>query len=258
MSGYFFDFASQNQKNNHSFKMFFGGVSRQGSFETASVEIFGHTAGHKPAVCPSRGQAAAAKQIARSFETGSEGFVRRLYQKRLAAFGGKKIFLGGVSRHGSTETDSIQFIYLFSTNSKARPTTVALVGVCLFRGLPWAAIAYLNKPTTGLLLAATSQYDHLCHYPFTQLGIHHVSYFIALIAELLLERCRLYLNEQLSLAQADFPRVLVDGGAHFCRPNLTNGSFRQLLLPAHFLHHFLEQILQQMLILQVHWKQLLD
>jgi hypothetical protein len=36
MSGYFFDFASQNQKNNHSFKMFFGGVSRQGSFETAS------------------------------------------------------------------------------------------------------------------------------------------------------------------------------------------------------------------------------
>jgi hypothetical protein len=38
MSGYFFDFASQNQKNNHSFKMFFGGVSRQGSFETASGE----------------------------------------------------------------------------------------------------------------------------------------------------------------------------------------------------------------------------
>jgi hypothetical protein len=38
MSGYFFDFAKQNQKNNHSFKMFFGGVSRQGSFETASQE----------------------------------------------------------------------------------------------------------------------------------------------------------------------------------------------------------------------------
>jgi hypothetical protein len=40
MRGYFFDFASQNQKNNHSFKMFFGGVSRQGSFETASLFYF--------------------------------------------------------------------------------------------------------------------------------------------------------------------------------------------------------------------------
>jgi hypothetical protein len=39
MSGYFFDFASQNQKNNHSFKIFFGGVSRQRSFETASKEM---------------------------------------------------------------------------------------------------------------------------------------------------------------------------------------------------------------------------
>jgi hypothetical protein len=35
MSGHFFGFASQNQKNGHSFKLFFGGASRQGSFETA-------------------------------------------------------------------------------------------------------------------------------------------------------------------------------------------------------------------------------
>jgi hypothetical protein len=40
MSGYFFDFAKQNQKNNHSFKIFFGGVSRQRSFETASRRFF--------------------------------------------------------------------------------------------------------------------------------------------------------------------------------------------------------------------------
>jgi hypothetical protein len=33
----FFDFALQNQKKHgHSFKIFLGGVSRQGSFETAS------------------------------------------------------------------------------------------------------------------------------------------------------------------------------------------------------------------------------
>jgi hypothetical protein len=36
MSGHFFYFASRNKKNDHSFKMFFGGASRQGYFETAS------------------------------------------------------------------------------------------------------------------------------------------------------------------------------------------------------------------------------
>jgi hypothetical protein len=36
MSGHFFGFAKQNQKNDHSFKMFLGSASRQGSFETAS------------------------------------------------------------------------------------------------------------------------------------------------------------------------------------------------------------------------------
>jgi hypothetical protein len=49
------DFASQNQPKWPSFKIFIGGVSRQGSFETASKEIFGHTAGLWPAVCPSWG-----------------------------------------------------------------------------------------------------------------------------------------------------------------------------------------------------------
>jgi hypothetical protein len=37
MNAHFFDFASQNQKNGHSFKIFLGGVSRQGSFETAPI-----------------------------------------------------------------------------------------------------------------------------------------------------------------------------------------------------------------------------
>jgi hypothetical protein len=38
MNAHFFDFAKQNQKNGHSFKIFLGGVSRQGSFETASLK----------------------------------------------------------------------------------------------------------------------------------------------------------------------------------------------------------------------------
>jgi hypothetical protein len=38
MNARFFDFAKQNQKNGHSFKMFVGGVSRQESFETASFQ----------------------------------------------------------------------------------------------------------------------------------------------------------------------------------------------------------------------------
>jgi hypothetical protein len=37
MNAHFFDFAKQNQKNGHSFKIFLGGASRQGSFETASA-----------------------------------------------------------------------------------------------------------------------------------------------------------------------------------------------------------------------------
>jgi hypothetical protein len=37
MNAHFVDFASQNQRNEHSFKIFFGGVSRQMSFETASA-----------------------------------------------------------------------------------------------------------------------------------------------------------------------------------------------------------------------------
>ncbi|MEY3367403.1 MAG: hypothetical protein RI973_558 [Bacteroidota bacterium] len=37
MNAQFFDFASQNQKNGHSFKIFLGGASRQGSFEAAST-----------------------------------------------------------------------------------------------------------------------------------------------------------------------------------------------------------------------------
>jgi hypothetical protein len=57
MSGCFFDFASQIQKNNHSFKMFFGGVSRQRSFETASKGIFRCT-GHRPAHISRREQLA--------------------------------------------------------------------------------------------------------------------------------------------------------------------------------------------------------
>jgi hypothetical protein len=36
MNAHFFDFAKQNQKNGHSFIIFFGGVSRQRSFETGS------------------------------------------------------------------------------------------------------------------------------------------------------------------------------------------------------------------------------
>jgi hypothetical protein len=36
MNAQFFDFTSQNQKIGHSFKMFFGGASRQRSFETGS------------------------------------------------------------------------------------------------------------------------------------------------------------------------------------------------------------------------------
>jgi hypothetical protein len=39
MNAHFFDFAKQNQKNGHSFKMFLGGVSSQGSFETGSVGL---------------------------------------------------------------------------------------------------------------------------------------------------------------------------------------------------------------------------
>jgi hypothetical protein len=69
MSGYFFDFAKQNQKNNHSFKMFFGGASRQGSFETATKGVFERTVGRRPTVRPSQGQAAPAKRIARPYET---------------------------------------------------------------------------------------------------------------------------------------------------------------------------------------------
>jgi hypothetical protein len=38
MNARFFDFASQNQKNGHSFKIFLGGISRQESFETASFQ----------------------------------------------------------------------------------------------------------------------------------------------------------------------------------------------------------------------------
>jgi hypothetical protein len=63
------DFASQNQPKWPSFKIFLGGVSRQGSFETASEEILGHEAGLQPASCPSRGQAAPAKPLSGSFET---------------------------------------------------------------------------------------------------------------------------------------------------------------------------------------------
>jgi hypothetical protein len=37
MDAHFFYFASQNQKNGHPFKIFLGGASRQGSFETAST-----------------------------------------------------------------------------------------------------------------------------------------------------------------------------------------------------------------------------
>jgi hypothetical protein len=40
MSGCFFDFAKQNQKNSHSFKIFFSGGSRQRSFDTASIFAF--------------------------------------------------------------------------------------------------------------------------------------------------------------------------------------------------------------------------
>jgi hypothetical protein len=64
MSGYFFDFAKQNQKNNHSFKIFFGGVSRQRSFETASV--------FRDSLALPGGQAAAAERLAGSFETNSD------------------------------------------------------------------------------------------------------------------------------------------------------------------------------------------
>jgi hypothetical protein len=39
MNAHFFDFAKQNQKNGHSFKIFFGGVSRQRSFETGSFHV---------------------------------------------------------------------------------------------------------------------------------------------------------------------------------------------------------------------------
>jgi hypothetical protein len=41
MNAHFFDFAKQNQKNGHSFKIFLGSVSRQGAFETASRGILG-------------------------------------------------------------------------------------------------------------------------------------------------------------------------------------------------------------------------
>jgi hypothetical protein len=89
MSGYFFDFASQNQKNNHSFIILFRHQRRRNTFETASEEIFGHTAGLWPAVCPSWGQAAPAKQITGSFEI---TFIH--------------YFFGGASRQGSFATAS--------------------------------------------------------------------------------------------------------------------------------------------------------
>jgi hypothetical protein len=46
-----------------SLKMFFGGASHQGAFETASKEIYVHSAGHRPAECPSSGLAAPAERI---------------------------------------------------------------------------------------------------------------------------------------------------------------------------------------------------
>jgi hypothetical protein len=63
MSGYFFDFASQNQKNNHSFIILFRRQRRRNTFETASEGIFGLTAGLRPAVRPSTGRAVTAERM---------------------------------------------------------------------------------------------------------------------------------------------------------------------------------------------------
>jgi hypothetical protein len=41
MNAHLFDFEKQNQKNGHSFKIFLGGVSRQGSFELNSFSKVG-------------------------------------------------------------------------------------------------------------------------------------------------------------------------------------------------------------------------
>jgi hypothetical protein len=61
------DFASQNQPKWPSFKIFLGGVSRQGSFETATKGIFGRTVSLRPTVRPSQSRAATAKRIGKFF-----------------------------------------------------------------------------------------------------------------------------------------------------------------------------------------------
>jgi hypothetical protein len=61
------DFAKQNQPKWPSFKIFLGGVSRQGSFETASGGFLGTRRAAGPPCALIRGQAAPAKQIAASF-----------------------------------------------------------------------------------------------------------------------------------------------------------------------------------------------
>jgi hypothetical protein len=57
MNAHFFDFAKQNQKNGHSFIIFFRRLRRRKSFDTASEagkEVLEHTAGLWPAVCSFR------------------------------------------------------------------------------------------------------------------------------------------------------------------------------------------------------------
>ena len=71
MNAHFFDFAKQNQKNGHSFKIFLGGVSRQGSFETGSTR---RACGPPSALSGSR--AAPEEPAARAFYTTPRSAVR--------------------------------------------------------------------------------------------------------------------------------------------------------------------------------------
>jgi hypothetical protein len=52
MNAHFFDFASQNQKNGHSFIIFFRRRRRRKSFETASEGVFGAHGGPKARRAP--------------------------------------------------------------------------------------------------------------------------------------------------------------------------------------------------------------
>jgi hypothetical protein len=65
------DFAKQNQPKWPSFKIFLGGVSRQGSFETASEEIVGYLAGLQPARYPSSRPCSTGETNGQVFETAS-------------------------------------------------------------------------------------------------------------------------------------------------------------------------------------------